>query len=48
MLYHKYGIDFSEFSHALTLIEHPAMESVFSASCNAIDRIGKRTAVNSR
>lgn len=37
--YYKYGGDFSEFSHALSLIEHPTIESVFSASCNATGSI---------
>lgn len=37
--YYKCGDDFREFSHALSLIEHPAMESVFSASCNATGSI---------
>lgn len=37
--YYKHGDDFSKFSHALSLIEHPAMESVFSASCNTTGSI---------
>lgn len=31
--------DSSKFSRALSLIEHPVMESVFSASCNARESI---------